>query len=161
MAPQDEVIVKRLTGLDIASIAYLLVASTGAVIGVRENRVADFAGIKMGQRISVPWVMLWGTALSPPLLLMVVQCVLTLLRLRGGKQRRIATAGLSVLGLGYTVGALGEPILYESLSHETFSPRNAALACGLIGLPPTMTFLGVREARSPRPMANPEWSDTQ
>ena len=147
MAPQDEVIVKRLTGLDIASIAYLLVASTGAVIGARENRVADFAGIKMGQRISVPWVMLWGTALSPPVLLMAVQSALTLIHLQGGKQRRGASAALSVIGLGYTIGALGEPVVYESLSLRTFSPRNAALVCALVGLPLAMSLLGLKEMR--------------
>ena len=52
--------------------------------------------------------------------------------------------GLRLLGVGRTVGALGEKLTYTVLSPKTFDPTKAAIVLAGITLSALMTVLGAR-----------------
>jgi hypothetical protein len=64
-----------------------------------------------------------GTALSPPLVCMVAQALLTWLAWNQMNRRSTwGVIGLTLFGAATFIGALGEPITYELLNPVTFNP---------------------------------------
>ncbi|MDQ4127797.1 MAG: hypothetical protein M3151_07620 [Actinomycetota bacterium] len=123
---------------------YLFTATVGAIVAIREGMPGEFAGRKSGRSVSADFVRGKGTALSPGLPMLAAQSLLTVLSTRGGKAKTAGTAGLTALGVGATVGMLGEPIAFRVFSHETFDPAKAILVLSLVALPVLMTLLGAR-----------------
>jgi hypothetical protein len=132
------------------SALYLLAATIGAAMSIRENRSGEFAGRTSGRSASADFFWGTGTAFSPGLAMLLAQSILTMLSTRAGKVGAAGVAGLTVLGAGATVGMLGEPMAYRVLSPKGFDPPKAALVSALIVVPSLMTVLGVRRLVSLR-----------
>lgn len=121
------------------SALYLLSSAVGASVTIREGTPGGFAGKKGGR--SAPAGSLVGTALSPGPATLAAQLLFTVLGTRGGKA---GTAGLTALGVGATVGMLGEPAAYSVFSPDSFDAPKAALVSALVAFPALTAFLGAR-----------------
>jgi hypothetical protein len=126
------------------SALYLLTAALGAAMAIREDLPGEFAGRTSRRAASADFLKGTGTALSPGLAMLFAQSVLTLLSTRGGKAGTTGVAGLTVLGMGATIGMLGEPITYRVLSSDVFDAAKTALVSALIVLPSLMSALGMK-----------------
>ena len=127
------------------SILWLLNAATGAAVAVREDLPGELiAGVFIGRDASAEFFRGPGTALSPGLPHIAAEMVFAVLCTCSGRAGMAGAAGLSVLGVGSTVGALGEKITYKVLSPKTFDPTKAALVLAGITLSALMTVLGAR-----------------
>ncbi len=124
------------------SVLWLLNAATGEAMAVREDLPGELiAGVFIGRDASAEFFRGPGTALSPGLPHIAAETVFAVLCTCCG---RAGAAGLSVLGVGSTVGALGEKITYKVLSPMTFDPTKAAIILEGITLSALMTVLGAR-----------------
>ena len=135
---------RRIDPLPWVSALYLLSAALGAGVAIRKGMPGEFLGRRSGRSASGDFFRGTGTALSPGLVMLVVQLVLTVLSTWGGKVGTAGTAGLTALGAGAIVGMLGEPVAYRAFSPKTFDPAKAALASLLVVLPVLTTVLGAR-----------------
>jgi hypothetical protein len=125
-------------GLTFFSIIYLLNAAVGTLIALRRNLSADFGGFFRGQGTFASFA-LKGTALSAPLVLLIIQLTLTLLIWSGHRAGRLAQTSLAVLGGVYFIGQLGEPLLWQTLRSSPLQvillvvlALNLALPVGLL-----------------------------
>lgn len=132
------------------SALYLVAASIGAAMAIREDLPGEFVGMTSGRSASAGFFGGTGTALSPGLAMLFAQSILTVFSTRAGKVGAVGDAGLTVLGAGATIGMLGEPITYRVLSPKGFDPPKAAVVSALIVVPSLMTVLGVKRLVSPR-----------
>ncbi len=113
-------------------------------MAIREDLPGELiAGVFIGRDASAEFFRGPGTALSPGLPHIAAETVFAVLSTRSGRAGTGA-AGLSVLGVGSTVGALGEKITYKVLSPMTFDPTKAAIILAGIALSALMTVLGAR-----------------
>lgn len=128
-----------------SSILYLLFALVAAIVAIRENRPAEFAGSMSGLPVLQDFIYGMGTAMSPPLYAMLVLALLTILSLRAGRRGLIGVVGLTIAGLLFSIGALGEPINLELLNPASFDPLKAVLQTGMILVPLLMAVFGWRE----------------
>ena len=127
------------------SVLWLRNAATGAAVAIREDLPGELiAGLFIGRDASEEFFRGPGTALSPGLPHIAAQMVFAVLCTRSGRAGMAGAAGLSVLGVGSTVGALGEKITYKILSPKTFDPTKAAIVLAGITLSALMTVLGAR-----------------
>ena len=126
-------------------VLWLLNSAIGARVAVKEELPAEWvAGLYVGRDASAEFFKDTGTALSPGLPMMVAQALLTILSTRSGRAGMVGAAGLTLLGVGGTVGMLAETITYRVLSPKTFDPAKAAIGLAAIVLAPLMTILGWR-----------------
>ncbi len=124
---------------------WLLNALTGAAVAIREDLPGELiAGVFTGRDASAEFFKGPGIALSPGLPHIAAEMVLAVLCTRSGRAGMAGAAGLSALGVGSTVGALGEKITYKVLSPMTFDPTKAAIILAGIALSALMTVLGAR-----------------
>jgi hypothetical protein len=91
-----------------------------------------------------------GTAMSPPLYMIVAVAILTLLMPRNDRWGKVGVGGLVISGLLFGIGMLVEPIVPEVFSPATFDLTKAILVAGLILLPLTMVVFGFYEWRERR-----------
>ncbi len=127
------------------SVLWLMNAATGAAVAIREDLPGELiAGVFLGRDASAEFFRGPGTALSPGLPHIVAQTIFAVLSTRSGRAGMAGAAGLSVLGVGSTVGALGEKITYRVLSPRTFDPAKAAIMSAGIVLSVLMTGFGMR-----------------
>jgi hypothetical protein len=130
--------------LPLVSALYLLTAAIGAATAIREDLPGEFAGRTSGHSASADFLRGTGTALSPGLVMLCAQSLFTLLSTRCGKAGTAGDAGLTLLGVGATVGMLGEPIAYRVLSPQGCDPWKAVLVSALLVLPSSMSVLGMK-----------------
>lgn len=137
---------KALRGLVLSSIFYLISASIGTAIAIREYLPAHFAGILNGSDV-VKDLFTIGTALSPPFLMPVCQLVLTVCVLRRGTVGMVGVIGLTILGVCYTFGQLGESILVQSFTSAPIEPIRIVVLVANILFPLMMVLFGAMEWR--------------
>lgn len=125
----------------------LLNGAAGAVVAMREDLRAEFPGLCTGKSARQDFVTGWGTALSPPLILMVWQAVSILLALQPGRRGTWGIRALMLNGVGFTAGMVGEPITYRVLNPRCFVPAKAAIVVGNIIFPASMVSFGWRLLR--------------
>ena len=113
-----------------SSVLYMVVASIGTIIAIVENRPAEFAGFSTGLPVAQDFLYGNGTAMSPPLYMLIA---------------------LAILGLFTVIGALGEPMLLEILNPVTFDLTKAVIEAGLIIVPLAMMVFGILEWSRRRP----------
>ena len=150
----DETTQKNLRRLSTSVIFYIIFALVGAGVAVRENRPSDPGGWSTGLPALQDFLYGNGTAMSPPLYMIIAVGVFTLLATRRDRWGKVGVGGLTVCGLLFSIGALVEPILLEIFNPKQFDLFKAVIETGLIILPLLMMIFGVREwARRRR---NPE-----
>jgi quercetin dioxygenase-like cupin family protein len=130
--------------LPIVSALWLLNSAFGASIAIRENLPAEFAGMSRWRDPSADFFGGSGTALSPGLPMMAALAVFTALSTRDGKAGAVGVAGMTALGIGATVGVMGEPITYKVFSPHGFDPAKASIVSAAVVLSPLMAMLGAR-----------------
>ena len=129
----------------LSSICYLVTASTGAAVAIAAHLPARFAGMLHGQDVARDFVGINGTALSPPLALLLAQAVLTALALRRGRAGTVGVIGLTALGTAYTLGQVGEPIAAEAFTTATRDPGHAGLVAANLVCSAALVVFGALE----------------
>ena len=148
---KEVVMRKRLSGLSMVSVLWLLNSVIGARVAVKEGLPAEWvAGLYDGQDASTEFFKGTGTALSPGLPMMVAQALFAVLSTRGGRAGITGAAGLAVLGAGGTVGMLAETITYRVLFPKTLDQPKAAIVAAAVVLSPLMAAFGGRRLRTLR-----------
>ncbi|RPJ24182.1 MAG: hypothetical protein EHM33_18685 [Chloroflexi bacterium] len=128
-----------------SSILYMVFALIGAVIAIMENRPAEAGGFSTGLPVLQDFLYGNGTAMSPPLYMLIAQAVLTVLAPRRDRWGAAGVGGLTIAGLLFCIGALVEPILLEIFNPLTFDLFKAVIEAGLIIVPFVMMVFGIRE----------------
>ena len=128
-----------------SSVLYMIIASIGAVIAIRENRPADPGGWSTGLPAAQDFLYGNGTALSPPLYMLIALVIFTILAPRHDRWGIFGVGGMTIFGLFFCIGALLEPILLEIFNPVTFDLSNAVIEAGLIIVPLVMMVFGFRE----------------
>jgi hypothetical protein len=82
--------------------------------------------------------------------MMVPDALFSMLSTRGGRAGTAGAAGLTVLGVGSTVGMLAETITYRVLSPKTFDPAKAVIVSAAVVLSPLTTLFEGRRLRALR-----------
>jgi hypothetical protein len=141
---------KTFIGLVFSSIFVLFSASAGTILAIRDHLPARFGGILHGDDVVQDFITFNGTALSAPLFLLLGQIVFTVLVFKRGKVGMAGVMGLTVLGVCYTFGELGEPILVRTFNQATFDMTLAIILIANIVFPFMMVVFGVMEWRSRR-----------
>jgi hypothetical protein len=140
-----EMIPSTLKRLIISSILYMVIASLGAIVAITENRPAAAGGFRTGLPVVQDFLYGNGTAMSPPLYMLVAQAIFTVLALWRNRWGVLGVSGLTIAGLLFCIGALVEPILLEIFNPVTFDLFKALIEAGLIILPFLMMIFGIRE----------------
>jgi hypothetical protein len=128
-----------------SSMLYMAIALIGAVVAITENRPANAGGFSTGLPVVPDFLYGNGTAMSPPLYMLVAQAIFTVLAPRRDRWGTFGVGGLTIAGLLFAIGALVEPILFEIFSPATFDFFKATIEAGLIILPLMMMVFGIRE----------------
>ena len=136
---------KTLNRLITSSVIYMVFALIGAAVAILENRPSDPGGFSTGLPVLRDFLYGNGTAMSPPLYMMVAQALFTVLAPRRDRWGTVGVGGLTIAGLLFCTGALVEPILFEIFNPATFDPFKALIEAGLIVGPFVMMVFGIRE----------------
>jgi hypothetical protein len=107
-----------------ATAAYVANAAIGTIVAVDEGLPGRPFGIATGLSPATDFLFGLGTALSPPLVLLVLLAVLVLIAVRGVRWAAVLSA---VAGAGFLLGMLAEPITYRVLSPGGFEVALAAI----------------------------------
>ena len=113
--------------LTLSSVSYLISAGIGTVVAIRQGLRADFGGFLQagGGSVIHDFITMNGTALSAPLIFLVLQAIFTLLLWRSGRTGLTGLAGLTVLGAIYTLGQLGRTTGSADPPTRVACPRQA------------------------------------
>lgn len=131
--------------LIVSSILYMAFALIGAGIAIMENRPAAAGGFSTGLPVLQDFLYGNGTAMSPPLYMLIALALFTVLAPRRDRWGTVGVGGLTIAGLLFGIGALVEPILFEIFNPLTFDLFKAVIETGLIIIPFLMMFFGIRE----------------
>jgi hypothetical protein len=138
---------KTFIGLVLSSIFGLFSAGSGTILAIRDHLPARFGNILHGGDVVQDFITFNGTALSAPLFLLLGQIVFTVLVFRSGKVGMAGVVGLTVLGVCYTFGQVGEPILVQSFNLANFDATLAVVLIANVVFPLMMVVFGVMEWR--------------
>jgi len=136
---------KTLQRLITSSVIYMVFAVIGAAIAIFENRPSDPGGFSTGLPVLRDFLYGNGTAMSPPLYMMVAQALFTVLAPRHDRWGAVGVGGLTIAGLFFCIGALVEPILFEIFNPAALNPFRGLIEAGLIIVPFVMMVFGIRE----------------
>ena len=130
-----------------SSVLYIVIALIAAIMAIRENLPAQPLGEGSGSGLPVTQDFLYGsgTAMSPGLISLIVQAILTVLAFRKNWWGTVGVAGLTISGLLSGVFALSEPIVKKIFSPATFDPWKAVIETGIIVIPFVMMAFGFLE----------------
>lgn len=134
------------------SLLYLASSMAGTLLAIRDHLPAEFGGILHGDNVPVDFLTWMGTALSPPLVMLIAQVVFMALDLRPsssgpGRTGVVGVAGLAILGTMYTLGQLGEPILFRSFNPPRLGMTQLILATNIL-FALLMLIFGLLECKS-------------
>ena len=89
----------------------LALNGVAAAVSIDRGMPADWAGVLNGdpENVLADWLGWRGTAIAPPLVVMLMLAVLAF----ASRRRRAATWGLAAVAAGGVVGYLGEPATWE------------------------------------------------
>ncbi len=145
-----------------ASILSLIWSSIATVVAIVLNLPAQFGGSTSGLPVVQDFIYGMGTALSPPLVWMVAQALLTWLAWNQRNHRSTwGVIGLTLFGATTFIGTLGEPITYELLNRVTFNPLLAVIPTGMIIIDSLMMVFAIQEWRRRRSETKQKEKPTQ
>jgi hypothetical protein len=110
-----------------ASVGFLVSSSVGTVLAVGQHLPANFAGLIRGNAIMRDFMSYRGTALSPPLVLLLIQAQCMRLVRQPGERGTLGVIGLTSLGALYTVGQSGEEIVIQLIAGRNRDVAQALL----------------------------------
>lgn len=129
------------------SISYLISAGLGTALAVLQDLPAEFGGLLHGQNVLGDFFTGLGTALSPPLIMLILQVFFMIFLSRYGALRRVGAGGLLVLGVLYFFGQLGEPLTWRQFTLGGFLLAQGLLIAANLVLPVLMAYFGLRVLR--------------
>jgi hypothetical protein len=135
-------------GLILSSVCCLISASVGTLLAVRAHLPANFAGLLHGYDVVNDFLTWRGTALSAPFSLLFIQLVLTIGVLSSGWIEKAGVVGLTILGVCYIIGQLGEPIVEQAFNALTSNLLPALIIITNILTAIIMMVFGIIEWRS-------------
>src|SRR6185436_20809396 len=118
---------ENLKRLVTSSALYTIFALLGAGVAIRENRPSDPGGWSTGLPALQDFLYGNGTALSPPLYMIIAAGIFAVLSPRRDRWGTVGVAGLTICGLLFSIGALVEPILFEIYNLATFELLKALI----------------------------------
>ncbi len=125
------------------SLCYLVSAGLGTLLAIREDLPAEFGGFLHGKDVRMDFVAGAGTALSPPLILLVVLVMFIVFLFIGNRLGKVGAAGLAVLGGCFLFGQLGEPVLWQQFTPSGFHLERLIIAAANLFFPLQMLFFGL------------------
>lgn len=136
---------RQRTAVAALSLAYTANAVDGARIAMRDNLHEAPFGISSATSVSRDFYFGFGTALSPGFPFLVAQAGVTTTLAGPAPTARKSMDLLAVVGVGYTIGQLAEPLARQTLAH----PRSAGVerlrvVVGNIVLPAAMAVVAYR-----------------
>jgi hypothetical protein len=131
-------------GLVAGTVIYLANGALGTVVAVDKGLPGEPFGITTGLDPATDFLVGLGTALSPPLVLLVALAVVVLIAVRGVRWGAILSA---VAGAGFLLGMLAEPITYRVLSPGGFEFTLATIVVLNLVLPVILGLSALRVAR--------------
>jgi hypothetical protein len=138
-----------------SSILSLIWGSIATVVAIVLNLPAQFGGSATGLSVVQDFLFGMGTALSAPLVWMVLQALLTWLAWSQTNRRSTwGVIGLTLFGAATFIGVLGEPNTYELLNPVTFNSLLAVILAGGIIIDSVMMVFGIQEWRRRRSETN-------
>lgn len=123
---------------------YVANAAIGTLVAVDEGLPGRPFGLATGFSPTRDFLIGLGTALSPPLVLLVALAVVVLVAARGVRWGAVLSA---VGGAGFLLGMLAEPITYRVLSPGGFEATLAAIVVLNLVLPVILGLAALRVAR--------------
>jgi hypothetical protein len=127
-----------------ASIINLLGNALGTILALQQNLPADWGNSLNGQDVMRDFIGFKGTALSAPLSFMLIQLFLTWLARRPGRPGTFAVGGLAFIGLVYTLGQAGEPILLRQFQSGGFDMLESLILLVNLISALAMLILGIK-----------------
>ena len=128
----------------LVSAVYLATAAFATWLAVREGLAGRPFGWDLGLQPLPSFVFGLGTALSAPLVLLLALIVITFFVGRADRSGRRAAGLLVILGIGFLVGMLAEPITWQLLNSGSSDRIQAAVVIANLALPVVMVLLAVR-----------------
>jgi hypothetical protein len=125
------------------SCLYLVNASFGVLIAI-QNNLPSVTLFKSGKPALEDFLIGYGTALSPPLVLCIATILLIILSFRPKRLGTFATLGLLLLGVLFLLGELAETITYRALNPATFDLPIALVKSTAIVLALLMITFGIQ-----------------
>ena len=138
--------------LVLASSLCLMSNGLGAAVSIQRRLTADFGGFLNGQDVIRDFIGINGTALSAPLIFLLLQAICILLTRRSARGGMTGVTGLTVLGAIYTLAQLGEPITLRMIRPSTFDPLEALILAANILFAALMSVFGFLEWKRYRAM---------
>jgi hypothetical protein len=136
----------RRSALTGVAVLYLVTAGIGTWLAVDESLVGQPFGWDLGLATLPSFVFGLGTALSAPLLFLVaLVAAVVMLHVAGGDTRRASAGGIALLGSGFLIGMLAEPITWELLRFGPVLGPIAAIVVANIVLPVILVILAVMD----------------
>jgi len=132
--------------LALISGAYLAVGTLGTWVAMRDGLAGRPFGWDLGISPVSGFVFGLGTALSAPLVLLLALAFANLLLWRNGRLARRATETIALLGAGFAVGMLAEPITWDPGTWSDW-PTTAIVIANLV-LPLMLVLLGLEHRAS-------------
>jgi hypothetical protein len=127
-----------------ASIVNLLGNALGTILALQQNLPADWGNSLNGQEVMQDFIGFKGTAFSAPLSFMLIQLCLTWLARRPGRPGTFAVGGLAFIGLVYTLGQAGEPILLRQFQSGGFDMLESMILLVNLTSALAMLILGIK-----------------
>jgi hypothetical protein len=119
MSAPSSIPLKLLTA---CTILYMLIALFAGLVASTQNLPGEFGGIRDGLTAAQDFLYGMGTAISPPLLTLIMQFVLLMLAPRKDRWGSLGVLGLAITGLLTFIGAFGEPINFKIFNPATLDP---------------------------------------
>ena len=129
-------------------VLYLVTAGIGTWLAVDEGLVGRPFGWDLDLATLPSFVFGLGTALSAPLLFLVaLVAAVVILHREGRDMRRASAGGIALLGSGFLIGMLAEPITWKLLRSGPVLSPTAAIVVANIVLPMILVILAVMDLR--------------
>jgi hypothetical protein len=119
-------------------------AVAGTIVAVDEGLPGRPFGLATGFAPTTDFLVGLGTALSPPLILLVALAVVVLVAARGVRWGAVLSA---LAGAGFLLGMLAEPVTYRVLSPGGFEATPAAIVALNLVLPMILGLSALRLVR--------------
>ncbi|MBI1880634.1 MAG: hypothetical protein HYR94_20860 [Chloroflexi bacterium] len=128
--------------LILIAVLNLILQSIGAAIAIAQKLPYEFGGTGDPNNVAQDFVRGGGTALSAPLVPLLVLVVFIVLSLRQDWWGTLAVGGITLLAMLFTVAGWREPILLRTLQSSTLGLFEAIIiVLGLVGILDSLLML--------------------
>ena len=128
----------------LVSAAYLATGAFATWLAVQDDLVGRPFGWDLDLEPLPGFVFGLGTGLSAPLVLLLALIVVNFFVGRGERSERHAAGLIALLGTGFLVGMLAEPITWEIFNSGSADRIQAAVIIANLVLPAAMVMLAIR-----------------